>query len=434
MKQTLAMLAAVLCLLSACQPTPAAEPVPYQGHDPVDNAPSAAAFEAIDAPPRVETSFTDEATGLTVIFDCEVKTPEVSGYSILAAKAAQLSAGDFAAAIEALCPGKPLLQAPVRTQAEWGAYITRCKQNLGESDPGYIQYLTEQMMNAPQAYAPVPFRLEELGAGEDFEAYFSNEEGAYGIVSGALGGSWFYYSRDQEAGCIGEDDLEPGLDDAMLADYQGEFPLSAQAALPYARAALAALGQGDAAQVYAGKMCAYAYGGLYAKGWKFAFTHGANGLPNLYAPEAVAYGGDGLPLPTLCSPWGQEQILVFVDDQGVLAIHAVNLVEPGEAIVENAALLEFSELLEGIRQHLVRTFFYLPERVEQAAIKVTGMELCAATVTAKNDPEAGRMIPAWKVSFQTMGDAQDGIEAYSRYFSAIDGSYIEPRITSAYLG
>lgn len=152
MKQTLAMLAAVLCLLSACQPTPAAEPVPYQGHDPVDNAPSAAAFEAIDAPPRVETSFTDEATGLTVIFDCEVKTPEVSGYSILAAKAAQLSAGDFAAAIEALCPGKPLLQAPVRTQVEWGAYIIRCKQNLGESDPGYIQYLTEQMMNAPQAY------------------------------------------------------------------------------------------------------------------------------------------------------------------------------------------------------------------------------------------------------------------------------------------
>lgn len=82
----------------------------------------------------------------------------------------------------------------------------------------------------------------------------------------------------------------------------------------------------------------------------------------------------------------------------------------------------------------MRTFFYLPERVEQAAIEVTGMELCAATVTAKNDPEAGRMIPAWKVSFQTMGDAQDGIEAYSRYFSAIDGSYIEPRITSAYLG
>ena len=74
----------------------------------------------------------------------------------------------------------------------------------------------------------------------------------------------------------------------------------------------------------------------------------------------------------------------------------------------------------------------MPERVEQAAIKVTGMELCAAT--AKNDPEAGRMIPAWKVSFQTMGDAQDGIEAYSRYFSAIDSSYIEPRITSAYLG
>ena len=160
MKQTLAMLAAVLCLLSACQPTPAAEPVPYQGHDPVDNAPPAAAFEAIDAPPRVEISFTDEATGLTVVFDCEVKTPEVSGYSILAAKAAQLSPADFAAAIEALCPGKPLLQAPVRTQAEWGAYITRCKQNLGESNPGYIQYLTEQMMNAPQAYlAGVTFIL-----------------------------------------------------------------------------------------------------------------------------------------------------------------------------------------------------------------------------------------------------------------------------------
>lgn len=238
------LLGLLLCAGGAgCQPTPAAEPVPYQGHDPVDNAPSTEASEKIDAPPRVENSFTDAATGLTVIFDCEVKTPEVSGYSILAAKAVQLSPADFAAAIEALCPGRPLLQAPVRTQAEWGAYITRCKQNLGESDPAYIQYLTEQMMNAPQAYEPVPFHLEDIGAGEAFEAYFPGEEGAYGVLSGTMGGNSFYYSRDQEADCIGEDDLEPGLDDAMLGDYQGEFPLSAQEALPYARAALAALGQ-----------------------------------------------------------------------------------------------------------------------------------------------------------------------------------------------
>ncbi len=76
----------------------------------------------------------------------------------------------------------------------------------------------------------------------------------------------------------------------------------------------------------------------------------------------------------------------------------------------------------------------MPERVEQAAIKVTGMELCAATVTAKNDPEAGRMIPAWKVCFQTMEGSQTIRNTHSRYFSAIDGSYIEPRITSAYLG
>ena len=119
----------ILCLLlvfcCACQPTPAAEPVPYQGNDPVDNAPSTEAFEKIDAPPRVGTSFTDAATGLTVIFDCEVQTPAVSSYSILAAKAVQLSPADFAAAIEALCPGKPLLQAPVRTQAEWGSPTRR---------------------------------------------------------------------------------------------------------------------------------------------------------------------------------------------------------------------------------------------------------------------------------------------------------------------
>lgn len=86
------MLGLLLCAGGAgCQPTPAAEPVPYQGHDPVDNTPSTEASEKIDAPPRVETSFTDAATGLTVIFDCEVKTPEVSGYSILVAKAVQLS-------------------------------------------------------------------------------------------------------------------------------------------------------------------------------------------------------------------------------------------------------------------------------------------------------------------------------------------------------
>lgn len=45
--------------------------------------------------------------------------------------------------------------------------------------------------------------------------------------------------------------------------------------------------------------------------------------------------------------------------------------------------------------------------MEQAAIKVTGMELCAATVTAKNDPEAGRMIPAWKVCFHPLRQIEE---------------------------
>lgn len=92
----------------------------------------------------------------------------------------------------------------------------------------------------------------------------------------------------------------------MLGDYQGDFPISAQEALPYARAALAALGQADAEQAYVGKMCAYAYGGLYAKGWKFVFTHGANGLPSLYASETVTFGGDGFPCLPYVLPGGRS--------------------------------------------------------------------------------------------------------------------------------
>lgn len=54
------MLGLLLCAGGAgCQPTPVAAPVPYQGNDPVDNAPSTEASEKIDAPPRVENSFTD---------------------------------------------------------------------------------------------------------------------------------------------------------------------------------------------------------------------------------------------------------------------------------------------------------------------------------------------------------------------------------------
>lgn len=53
----------------------------------------------------------------------------------------------------------------------------------------------------------------------------------------------------------------------------------------------------------------------------------------------------------------------------------------------------------------------------------------------ENDQDSGRYVPLWEFvyDFGFENDAEDELDEEKIYFNAVDGSYVEPRVTNQYL-
>ncbi len=437
-----------LCLvIAACQPTPENGAVNYRGVDFMESVAVADEFLPIDAPMHMEQSFTDSITGLAINLNADIGVPDVPTYSIAKVRKAEISSAELAETAEYLNSGAELVSDMVLTQAQWLEKITYYKWYFGETDPSYIDAMVDQMNSAPKEYTPVRCTFDSFESGEYFSAYTIDADGRYAAYSGIKDGNCFYYCRDVETYCAGLDTIDAEWEADKVNYYSGEWPIILDEAIVEAQKALHALGLHEIELVSYQKMCVFRFEIPCSKGWELVFTHSNNGLPNLYKNEVVTFGGDGLPLPALCSPWGAERITVSVDENGVACIDADNIVDLVCEVARNAVLMEFHDVVALIVDHLSKAYFYLPERMTDAAINIESMELCTALVAAKNEPSKGLLIPAWRVAFRCEGNtlaytddlgkyhtAEPFSEPQSRYFNALDGNYIEPRITSDYLG
>lgn len=438
-----AALTLVLTLACGCQPTPEKEVVINQQRDYLETLVTSEQFVKIDAPARVDEAFRNPATGLTVCFAADVEVPEVDTYAVLEVEEKVYSDEELLGLFDYFKPEAMLFQEIIYTKDQWLEQIMQYR-NVGGTDESYIQYMTEQMNAAPNEFTPIAFSLDSVQGGE-YRAYCDNGDNTYAMFYGFKNGSRFSYAPDIEAYCAGEDTIDPLLDQEFVGDYEGEYPLSADSALPKALEVLEALGLSDAELISSQKSREYKYGVPLAKCWEFTFTHGNHGLKNIFRREVVMAGGDGLPEPVLVAPWSQEVIKVTVGTAGVLYVSVQGAISYKQKLARNVVLLNFDELKVRVREHLLAAFFYLPERMDDAAVEVTRMELCTALVAVKDEPDAGRLIPAWRVTFATTGKTRAFTDSYgayhpsetftnpqSRYFNAINGSYIEPRVTGDY--
>lgn len=441
-------LAALICVfaLAACQPTPGKEVVINQQRDYLETLVTSEQFVKTDAPARVDEAFRNPATGLTVRFAADIEVPEVDTYAVLEVEEKTYSDEELLRLFDYFKPEAILFQEIVYTKDQWLEQIMQYR-NAGSMDESYIQHMTEQMNAAPDVFTPVAFSLDSVQAGGEYRAYCDNGDNTYAMFYGFKNGSRFSYAPDIEAYCAGEDTIDPLLNQELMGDYEGEFPLSADSALPKALEVLEVLGFSDAELIGSQKSREYKHGIPSSKCWEFTFTHGNHGLKNIFRREVVMAGGDGLPAPVLVAPWSQEVIKITIGTAGVLYVDVQGAISYKQELARNVVLLNFDELKLRIREHFLAAFFYLPERMDDAAVEITRMELCTALVAAKDKPDAGRLIPAWRVTFATTGKMRaftDGYGVYhpsetfsdplSRYFSAINGIYIEPRITGDYLG
>ncbi|MBR6109524.1 MAG: hypothetical protein IKQ36_07275 [Clostridia bacterium] len=124
------------------------------------------------------------------------------------------------------------------------------------------------------------------------------------------------------------------------------------------------------------------------------------------------------------APWdGMETIRIIVGKEGIAGVMLVGLTEIVDEMEKDVPFIDFDSLIERVEDHLCYRFgFVSDERI----INVSAIQLVYGLTCYKDKTESGIYMPMWEVEY-TLSDDMNVIREQQAYFSAIDGSPMEPR-------
>ena len=463
----LAALLVSLVLLFGCLPTPTEDAVKQQREDyidrvqvveedPTDPAPTGTtpndAQQPTSAPEITEQQVSEQVTqveipetirtepvsltdNLLMQYDCTVKTPK-DRFAIAQAELRIFTENELSDYINRLLPEGPRFCELAKTKAYWTfaaqSYIEACRKAGREPEEETIEHISAKAKAAPESAEEKPFNLRDAKEHQWYHAYAQNADGSYAKCSVKLGSAWFYYVKCEDVAYLREDVLHPDEDRELLKDYRAAFP-DPDALLPHAEAVLEQFGLSDMMLFDAIKIIAYKGSIPYEYGWDFTFVHGVDGIPQRFAFEETIT--NELFPPTLVSPFGAECALISINGDGeLMCADLQNILQTPEIVLDNVRLCEIADLQSSIVAFIKSSYSWPASNINEpgSCVIVDSMDLCMAEVVVKDHLNLGRLIPAWYVTGRYVGTTKNGNrfeDPFGHYFSALDGAYIEPRIT-----
>ena len=435
----LALLCMLPCfLLSGCQATPENGAVLQAEGFLKDIAETP--FTSYEAPARVENEIDTEH--LKIVFDAEIIIPEASAYSIVELQQVQYTEEDYHRLMDHFCPGATWIEQPVLTKAQILEHYWNIQSNsrIPEEEKPQYDYLLEDAKAAPETAAPVPFDLSSsLQKQHVFAAWTSaDREEASSFSIHPLIYLWNCV-RTQDVVIFQENflDLDFEEDVYKVEDFKTDSEISQEEAVSIARNTIDALAFDPAITLFsAEKAIAYRNHWPVSYGWQCIFTRNYNGLQlqGLFDHHRIWRNS---PPPSYAAPWNQEKIMVYVNSEGVDIIEVRGLGKETGVLYENVALLPFDELLTRIEKQLMYQHAYQGEGVTEKKACVTSIEMIGSVIAERGKPGYGLFVPSWRVNY-VLSYKKRGtptvIDDAATIFNAIDGSYIEPRMTERLLG
>lgn len=287
----------------------------------------------------------------------------------------------------------------------------------------------------------LPFAITDLSAGVLKEIYFLNNE-KVSVCSIIRDGDMFTYFRDMHMIIVGEALCMDGI----LNDKQGNVndyehwllpdnpDITRDDAFQIAQSYLNALGI-DLDIFYEEPCTILNYGLIKSTGWKFIFTRNICGFKSQFGDGQWCIV-DPNHLPVVGAPWEQEVCVITVDGDGLCQIWWQGATEV--ITVENSSgeLYPFSTIRQGIDERIWSLFVDKDHVNLKLEVQITNVQLGIAMIAIDSYYEEGKYIPCWYIDFKHRWNYKNGNSSWENdqiVFSAIDGSYIEPRIKDAKL-
>jgi beta-lactamase regulating signal transducer with metallopeptidase domain len=166
-------------------------------------------------------------------------------------------------------------------------------------------------------------------------------------------------------------------------------------------------------------------------GWEFIFTRQASGLKTLTTNDGFFMKAEAA--PSYASPWGPEMCIIAIDKDGLAGLTWKGASSITRTFAASVPLADFDSIHQRITDQLHYIYATMgKDQNKTFEIQIVRIELGISMLSLKDEPDAGVYIPTWYVTFARgfAGDNKLGSDYQQIMFSAIDGSYVEPRTTN----
>ncbi len=449
----LAIIMIMACFTTACQPTPE-EPVVYQKTEVYQESEAAAKTEE-DAPEDVKTAAPvdfkpievpehisevyDDYPYLSITYDADVVVPETTAYPVTEVSKRVFSEEDFLSYIDLLTDGNYEMYSEwTLTKDDYLVKMTKAKEYEGTERviQDNLNYLQERFDEATNAVVnPRITNLSELPSDSWVNLFIKNEANTISRFGFERNGNYFSYTRDeaviQRPASLTADSQYVKNMDGSFEHYQWQQPCEPDISQEDAYAIALEYKDifGNDLDLYYAETCSFIKDYVdKTTGWQFTFTRSISNLQTIQ--ETGGYSVDPNHAPSYASPWGEETLTITVDKDGVFSMGWQGASEIGSTVIESAQHMDFDLIQERITNQLNYICASWGENQNKVLqIKITKIQLGISMMSVKDEPDIGEYIPTWYVSYSCKFEGEDE-ELQQIMFSAIDGSYIEPRITN----
>ncbi len=446
----------MLCasVLTACQP---AKPVELDKADGTLTAISRTAEDEYQYEAPAHWRETVEGEKLRIVFDNDIQLPDTNVYPVIKVETLAFSQQQIDKLVKYFAGDKKLYLPHIRTKAEYDDEIADAKRGIAygevvdkESAEEWASELENMRRNAPDdspiIYTDTTLTYEKDIYGKDvtesgknsLSVKFDNDDGYPGAIYAGNQSeeNWksSYFSFTSHFDNIVTESMyqdatdefgETGEQTSWAGELFSTFAADKAAALEKANQVLSDFNIKDMMLVSTEKFVVQ--NAPEKSGYILDFARQAGGIP-VYELRSGGYSKDEEP-PAYASPIGEETVRLWVSKDGIKGFTWIGQSRVVETVTDNAKLLPFEEIQKVVKDSIsYRKSFYTRGYVsEKAEVKITSIELRAAYIGVKDNPNQALIVPAWVVestfTYDNGGDTET-IYNDACVINAIDGGEI----------
>lgn len=434
MKKIIISVLVISSLLLACVPTPNEEIIVNKGDSQIQSETQQTKtvdYYNIKEIPLHITKKEQSRKSIVVEFDADVIIDRNANYPVLEVSALNtVEEPTFCSKIlSSLCPSGTIYKRWKRTKAEIQEELVSAMSYHGQAgslvdiDQEYIQYLEHAYREAPESVEQITYDATE-GFKRNNDYYISNPNGTISLLNFSNTINEGVFCDDYRMMYYTEDFLEK--DDSPLSDPM----VTKEDAIIIASSFLESLG--TECNSIVGIERGFAFSAtLFERGetvWWIHFVRSIGTSQSIDMRDVRGYQYPSNPSSVLGSPWeGIESIHIVVGENGVRYIQWEGLTDVRKVLQQDISFCNFDNIIS----RAIAQFGYQytnPDSDDTLVISVKRIALVYGVLSEKNHRDMGIYMPVWEITYQIKNEPEP--LDWKTYFSAIDGSTVEPRITT----